>query len=385
MNVHFSGFERNGLAFIDEAQAQQLKNVLVQPGDVLLNITGASIGRVTIAPPDMDGARVNQHVCIVRPRDEVSPSFLRWFFASPGQQRRIEKIQKGVTRPGLTKQQILDWEIPVPDRTVQDRVVSKLDGLFSGLDAGVAALQRARANLKRYRATVLKAAVEGKLIERNADESLFDREKWGLVDDAIDDLSQGWSPKCHRHPAPTAIDWGVMKTSAVVPMEFREGENKQLPPALEARPHLELTAGDVLITRAGPRGRCGIACLIRKTRPRLMLCDKVYRLRCRTDVVQPEFLEIVLNAPQILDSIERLKTGISDSGVNLTQKKLRSLRIPILGLEAQAAIVAEIERQFSVVAATERTMNAALARQTRLRQGVLRSAFNGSLSQGNGR
>ncbi len=64
MNIHFSGFKVEGLAFIDEQQARQLDNVKVIEGDVLLNITGASIGRVTTAPRTMEGARVNQHVCI---------------------------------------------------------------------------------------------------------------------------------------------------------------------------------------------------------------------------------------------------------------------------------------------------------------------------------
>jgi type I restriction enzyme S subunit len=55
MNVVFFGFKREGLAYLDERQAAALQNVEVRSGDVLLNITGASIGRVTIAPSDMDG------------------------------------------------------------------------------------------------------------------------------------------------------------------------------------------------------------------------------------------------------------------------------------------------------------------------------------------
>jgi type I restriction enzyme S subunit len=72
MNVVFFGFKREGLAYLDERQAAGLENVEVRSGDILLNITGASIGRVTIAPSDMDGARVNQHVCIIRPVDGPS-------------------------------------------------------------------------------------------------------------------------------------------------------------------------------------------------------------------------------------------------------------------------------------------------------------------------
>src|SRR5262245_1015578 len=76
MNVHFDGFRRNGLVFLDDKEASLLDNVAVQNNDVLFNITGASIGRVTTAPADMTGARVNQHVCILRPTGELMPRFL---------------------------------------------------------------------------------------------------------------------------------------------------------------------------------------------------------------------------------------------------------------------------------------------------------------------
>ena len=81
MNVHFDGFRYDGLAFLDDDQASALKNVEVSSGDVLLNITGASIGRVTVAPEKLQGARVNQHVCIIRPDKSVNNSYLRWYLA----------------------------------------------------------------------------------------------------------------------------------------------------------------------------------------------------------------------------------------------------------------------------------------------------------------
>ena len=164
-NVRFEGFTEDGLAYLDANQAASLDNAVVRRNDVLLNITGASIGRVTLAPAHMDGARVNQHVTIIRLRDGIDPSFVRWFIASPSQQRQINSIQVGVTRQALTKDIILRFELPLPPLNEQRRIVEKIEELFSDLDAGVAALKRAKANLKRYRAAVLKSAVEGKLTE----------------------------------------------------------------------------------------------------------------------------------------------------------------------------------------------------------------------------
>ena len=106
MNVVFFGFKKAGLAYLDDVQAAALDGVTVKAGDVLLNITGASIGRVTLAPEELDGARVNQHVCIIRPAKEVDSRFLNAYFSSPKVQEIIWSDNTGTTRQALTKQQI---------------------------------------------------------------------------------------------------------------------------------------------------------------------------------------------------------------------------------------------------------------------------------------
>src|SRR5690606_2628555 len=108
-----------GLAFLDEKQANGLKNVEVFENDVLLNITGASIGRVCLAPKDLKGARVNQHVCIIRTNEFILPSFLNIYLSSPTMQNFINDENYGVTRQALTKGQILDLNIPVPNLNEQ--------------------------------------------------------------------------------------------------------------------------------------------------------------------------------------------------------------------------------------------------------------------------
>ncbi len=170
-----------------------------------------------------------------------------------------------------------------------------------------------------------------------------------------------------------------MKTTAVQSFHFLAAENKRLPRPLEPRPHLSVRSGDVLITRAGPRKRVGITCLVRETQPRLMVCDKVYRLRCDKEKTLPACLEVVLNAPRIVDALDELKTGISDSGVNLTQQKFMDLRIPIPTIENQSSIVVEVERHLSIVHEIEAQIDANLMRAARLRQGILKRAFEGRL------
>ena len=113
MNVVFFGFKRDGLAYLDDTQAAALDGATVAASDILLNITGASIGRVTVAPTDLHGARVNQHVCIVRPKRGLDYRYLNAFLSSPKVQAMIWADNAGTTRQALTKQQILGFEVPL--------------------------------------------------------------------------------------------------------------------------------------------------------------------------------------------------------------------------------------------------------------------------------
>jgi type I restriction enzyme S subunit len=199
MNVHFRGFVDTGLVFLSDQQAKLLSNVIVQPDDVLLNITGASIGRVTTAPSEMAGARVNQHVTIIRPSKELLPSFLSLFLASPSVQRMIDDVQVGATRQALTKGMIEQFEIPLPPLAEQKRIVAKVDELMALCDRLEAQQQErqtrhaalARASLARFaeaptpanlhflfhksytippadlRKSILTLAVQGKLVKQD--------------------------------------------------------------------------------------------------------------------------------------------------------------------------------------------------------------------------
>lgn len=165
-NVRFEGFDPKGLAYLDDEQADELKNVEVRANDVLLNITGASIGRVTLAPLELDGARVNQHVCIIRPKPGLDAEFLSKYFASPSKQRYIMSNQSGATRQALTKAKILDYDIPLPPLNEQRRIVAKIEDLTARSQAAKQALDAIPPLLERFRQSVLAAAFRGDLTKQ---------------------------------------------------------------------------------------------------------------------------------------------------------------------------------------------------------------------------
>ncbi len=162
MNVHFGGFVRHGLAFLNAEQAEKLKNVTVKADDVLLNITGASIGRVATAPKDMEGARVNQHVCILRPTAEIIPPFLVLFLASPVVQDLIDNVQVGATREALTKAMIEQFEIPLPPLAEQCRIVAKVDELMALVDELETQLAACRATGEKLLVALVAELTAGK-------------------------------------------------------------------------------------------------------------------------------------------------------------------------------------------------------------------------------
>lgn len=158
-------------------------------------------------------------------------------------------------------------------------------------------------------------------------------------------LQQGWSPQCESHPAEKGA-WGVLKTTAIQAGSFVENANKRLPEALKPRPELEVMSGDLLITCAGPRARCGVPTLVRQSRPRLLLSGKMYRFRAIPDV-DPRFLEYYLLSPNAQAAIDSMKTGISESGLNLTKSRFLGLPVPVAPLAQQQRIVEILDDHLS--------------------------------------
>lgn len=122
LNVHNNIFVTKDLAHIDNEQAEQLSNVTIQPEDVLLNITGASVARCCTVPEDILPARVNQHVCIIRCNELLTPLFLERLLTSDNYQTYLWKVAEGGggTRQALTKQEIENFTVITPPITQQN-------------------------------------------------------------------------------------------------------------------------------------------------------------------------------------------------------------------------------------------------------------------------
>lgn len=128
-NVLDFAFSYDGLAHINEQQAEKLNNVIVESGDVLLNITGDSVARVCMVEDVVLPARVNQHVAIIRANSEIVLGSYLLFFLQMAKPYLLQLAAGGATRNALTKGMIEDLEIEIPTMQEQRKIVSLIDDI----------------------------------------------------------------------------------------------------------------------------------------------------------------------------------------------------------------------------------------------------------------
>ena len=161
MNIYDSTFITKNLAYIDDDQALKLKNVIVHPKDVLLNITGASVARCAIVPTAFTPARVNQHVAIIRVSgSEISPEYiLHTLISNVGKARLLNIAQGGATREAITKAHIENFDILIPPSGLQTHFIS----LASNISLEKEVLFLKNENLKKQRDMLLPKLISGKV------------------------------------------------------------------------------------------------------------------------------------------------------------------------------------------------------------------------------
>ncbi len=167
--------------------------------------------------------------------------------------------------------------------------------------------------------------------------------EWCHLNSLITVMDAGWSPACPPEPSPSIDQWGVLKTTAVQRMEYRQYENKVLADNKEPKPQFEVKAGDILITRAGPKNRVGISCLVEESRPKLMISDKIIRFHLVEMGMYERYISLCLNAGATADYLEIAKSGMAESQMNISQEKLKMAPIPLCPVNEQHRIVTKID------------------------------------------
>ena len=163
-NIHFDGLRLNNVARISLDLHQELANSHVRPRDVLLNITGASIGRVCTVPLDFSDGNVNQHVCIIRTKQSILlPELLSAYLSTPTMQRQIQSEQSGASREGLTLQSIRDFSVIVPPLQEQETMVEHCEEMAAEIFTAMDRARRQIELMEEYRTRLIADVVTGKI------------------------------------------------------------------------------------------------------------------------------------------------------------------------------------------------------------------------------
>jgi type I restriction enzyme, S subunit len=168
-NIHFDGLRLDNVAYIDPDLHQQLSGTHIRSGDVLLNITGASIGRVCAVPDTFKEGNVNQHVCIVRPiKRLILPEYLAAYLSTPQMQKEIRIEQNGASREGLAQDAIRSFKILLPRVDEQRKIIQSIRQQTQKLISSASYAEDEISLLREYRTRLIADVVTGKLDVREA-------------------------------------------------------------------------------------------------------------------------------------------------------------------------------------------------------------------------
>ncbi|NAS14419.1 restriction endonuclease subunit S [Poritiphilus flavus] len=170
-NVLRNKLHLKDVAHIDDYTHKRMQRSQVHDKDVLINITGASIGRTAFVPEGFGEANVNQHVCIIRICTElVNYKYLTFYLNSPRAQSIIRRINSGATREALTFNQIRNFPFPLAPKEEQEVIVELLESKFSIIENLEKSIQESLAQTEALKQSILKKAFEGNLVEQNSND-----------------------------------------------------------------------------------------------------------------------------------------------------------------------------------------------------------------------
>ena len=395
----------------------------VRNGNTLFSTVRTYLKNVAMVPPEFDGEIASTGFCVLNTADEIDQRYIFYCVLDDEFITNLNPLQRGTSYPAVRDGDILSQEILLPPLPEQHRIVAEIEKQFTRLDASVAALKRAQANLKRYRASVLKSACEGKLVATEADlaraegrdyepaDRLLERilaerrARWesqenrrGQYKEAAEpdaselpELPDGWvwvtvgqiaeiqggiqkQPK--RAPADNAFPFLRVANVLRGNLDLEEMHDIEVfPGELEK---LRLVSGDLLIVEGnGSPSQIGRMAIWTGDIEDCVHQNHIIRARVY-DGPLPKFVESYWNSSS--GSSRVLKVASSTSGLyTLSVSKISGIPIELPPLAEQHRIVAEVERRLSVIQQAEATVEANLKRAERLRQSILKQAFSGQL------
>ncbi len=191
-------------------------------------------------------------------------------------------------------------------------------------------------------------------------------------------LEQGWSPECENREAGEE-EWGILKAGCVNRGVFVASEHKALPSTLQPIPELEIKQGDLLMSRAsGSRELVGSVAVVPECRPRLLLCDKVFRLHVNAEA-ERHFVAYAMNSRIGRWQIELVLSGGSGLANNIAQGVVKDLTLAMPEPDEQCAITTFLDGETARIDALIAKVRDAIDRVKELRTALISAAVTGKI------
>lgn len=390
-NIRRYGFDCSDEAFIDETYFNdELTRHDVRAGDVLIAGLGDernTVGRACVAPNGVEPAMVKADCFRFRLESDRALSAFVALQLTAGSDADAGVLSSGSTRSRIPLSIMASRQLALPPTDEQEAIASFIEFESSKVDALVAEQRRLIELLKEKRQAVISHAVTKGLnpnapMKPSGIEWLGDvPAHWNVapVKRVARSIEQGWSPQCESFPVSSDEEWGVLKVGCVNGGAFTPSENKSLPADLESMPELGLQEGDLLISRANTRELVGSAAVVERAYPRLMLCDKLYRLRFDASMCCPRYLASYLGTSIARGQIELGATGASASMVNIAQSTIMDLPMPVPPVREQEEIVRVIDNRLSDLHGLTAEAERAIALLQERRAALISAAVTGKI------
>lgn len=319
---------------------------LVRSGDILFSTVRTYLRNIALVPDKYDGEIASTGFCVIRSSGGISGKYLLYLVEGDSFVNALSSIQRGTSYPAVRNSDVYERMVSLPPLSEQKRIVAKIEELFTRLDAGVGALKKVKAELKRYRQAVLKYAFEGKLTERWREKQQLDE----------------WSSK-------EFFDFCVLRRGYDLPLKkAKQGPYPIVTSAGIAGYHNEFKAPGpgVTVGRSGSTGNVNYV-------------EDDYWPHNTSLYVQdfknsnPKYVYYFLKQFQLK------KYSASTAVPTLNRNNLRGIYVKVPLIAEQQKIVDEIERHFSIADEVEQTIERSLKEADRLRQSILKRAFEGKL------
>jgi type I restriction enzyme S subunit len=425
-NVHFNRIDINNLSNIGVNEAE-IARAQLMPGDLMVvegNGSLSQLGRVAIWHGQVSGCLHQNHLIKVRPKPTVKSKWLLYWLMSSAGREAIEATASSTSGlHTLSLAKVGSLPAPIASLEEQEAAIAYIDLHLSRLDEAVTTLQGIQAKLKQARASILKAAVEGRLVETEAEmarrkggyyedaEELLERvslessenhlcqiktrQGYALTTSGLDpttlpDVPDGWAwcridaigsvqlgrqrtPKDHSGPHMCPY----MRVANVFEARIDLADVKEMNFTPNEQEIYGLKYGDILLNEGQSPHLVGRPAMWRCEVSGACFQNTLVRFSSSAAVL-PAYALLVFRAQlhaRRYMKIAKITTNIAHLGA----QRFAAVEFPLAPLAEQQRIVDEVDRRFSVLDQVEATVTTSLARCSKLRQAILKQAFEGRL------